>query len=65
MDEDRTDNPLTLKFGNEELVIRRRYELISIINDFFIAIWFLVSGWQYSVSVSRAREGGCLAVYYW
>jgi len=36
-----TDNPLTLKFGHEELIIRRRYELLSIINDFFIAIWFL------------------------
>lgn len=36
------DNPLTLRFGHEELIIRRRYELLSIINDFFIAIWFLV-----------------------
>ena len=35
-------NPLTLHFGNEELIIRRRYELISIVNDFFVAIWFLV-----------------------
>ena len=42
MVEDRTDSPLTLKFGHEELIIRRRYEVISIINDFFIAIWFLV-----------------------
>ncbi|PCM43765.1 YrhK family protein [Marinobacter sp. ANT_B65] len=37
----RTDNPLTFKLGHEELIIRRRYEVISIINDFFIAIWFL------------------------
>ncbi|MFT7338164.1 MAG: hypothetical protein ACI92B_001493 [Marinobacter maritimus] len=42
MVEDRTDSPLTLKFGHEELIIRRRYELISIVNDFFIAIWFLL-----------------------
>ena len=42
MVEDRADNPLTLRLGHEELIIRRRYEMISIINDFFIAIWFLV-----------------------
>ncbi|EPC02327.1 hypothetical protein L861_14925 [Litchfieldella anticariensis FP35 = DSM 16096] len=35
------DNPLTLHFGREELIIRRRYETLSIINDFLIAIWFL------------------------
>ncbi len=42
MVEHRTDSPLTLKLGHEELIIRRRYEVLSIINDFFIAIWFLV-----------------------
>lgn len=42
MAENSTNNPLTLHFGHEELIIRRRYELLSIINDFFIAIWFLV-----------------------
>lgn len=30
-----------MMLGHEELIIRRRYELISIGNDFFIAIWFL------------------------
>lgn len=42
MAENRTDNPLTLRLGHEELIIRRRYEVLSIINDFLIAIWFLV-----------------------
>lgn len=41
MVEDRTDSPLTLRVGHEELFIRRRYEVISITNDFLIAIWFL------------------------
>lgn len=35
------DDPLTLRLGHEELVIRRRYEMMSIVNDFCIAIWFL------------------------
>lgn len=42
MVENQTDNPLTVKLGREELVIRRRYELVSIVNDFFIAVWFLI-----------------------
>ena len=33
---------LTFTLGDEELVIRQRYEIASILNDFFIAIWFLV-----------------------
>lgn len=41
MDDTPTDSPLTLRLGREELVIRRRYEMLSIINDFFIALWFL------------------------
>lgn len=28
--------------GHEELMIRRRYETLSILNDFLIAVWFLV-----------------------
>jgi len=42
MVENETDNPLTVKLGKEQLIIRRRYEVLSIINDFFIAIWFLI-----------------------
>jgi hypothetical protein len=40
-DKNSIDNPLTLTVGDEQLVIRRLYEVISIINDFFIASWFL------------------------
>lgn len=41
-DQHNLDNPITLTIGHEQLIIRRRYEVVSIINDFFIAIWFLV-----------------------
>lgn len=41
MPDSRVDNPLTLRLGRRELVIRRRYETLSIANDFLIAIWFL------------------------
>jgi hypothetical protein len=34
--------PLIFTVGREELVIRRRYEVLSTLNDIFIGIWFLV-----------------------
>ena len=33
---------LVIHFGHEELVIRQRYEVISIANDILIGIWFLI-----------------------
>lgn len=42
MSDSPSDYPLTLRVGPEELIIRRRYETLSIANDFLIAIWFLV-----------------------
>lgn len=29
-------------FGHDELIIRQRYEVVSIINDILIGIWFIV-----------------------
>ncbi|WP_301388634.1 YrhK family protein [Thalassolituus sp. UBA2590] len=37
-----SEDQLTLRIGQERLVIQRRYEVISIANDFVIALWFLV-----------------------
>ena len=37
-----SDGDLNIVLGPHELVIRRRYQTISIINDFLIGIWFLV-----------------------
>ena len=34
--------PLTFHVGREELVIRKRYEVVSIVNDILIALWFTV-----------------------
>jgi hypothetical protein len=34
--------PLVFTIGREELVIRRRYEVVSIVNDILIALWFLI-----------------------
>ncbi|WP_010525681.1 YrhK family protein [Nesterenkonia sp. F] len=37
-----TSQPLTLHIGHEELVIRGRYEVLSIVNDILIAVWFTI-----------------------
>lgn len=33
---------LTLSIGDEQLVIQRRYQAVSILNDILIGTWFLV-----------------------
>lgn len=45
--------PLTIRIGHDELVIRQRYEVGSIVNDILIALWFIAgsimfffSGWM-------------------
>ncbi len=32
---------LTLQVGHDELVIRQRYEVLSIANDVLVALWFV------------------------
>ena len=33
---------LTFTMGHEELVIHRRYEVLSILNDFMLGLWFAI-----------------------
>jgi len=33
---------LALPFTHDELVLRQRYEVVSILNDLLVAIWFIV-----------------------
>ena len=39
---DLSEGAVDLRIGREELVIRQRYEVVSIVNDILIAIWFIV-----------------------
>ncbi|RXJ86389.1 YrhK family protein [Arcobacter sp. CECT 8985] len=36
------ENELDVDIGNRHIVIQRRYEFLVAINDFFIALWFLI-----------------------
>jgi hypothetical protein len=42
MTEHRAAAPLTLRIGPDEVLVRRRYETASILNDILIALWFIV-----------------------
>lgn len=37
---DPTSNDWTFTIGSEELVIHRRYEVLSIVNDAMLGVWF-------------------------
>ena len=38
---------LTFVLGRRELVIRRRYEVLSIINNIFVAVWFIIGSFLF------------------
>lgn len=40
-------NALVLHLGHEELVVRQRYETLSIVNDVLIGLWFLVGSFLF------------------
>ena len=41
-EESGSSRSLTITIGDEELVIRRKYEVASIVNDIMVAAWFVV-----------------------
>ena len=57
-----TDNPIILKLRHEEIVIRRRYETLSIANDFFIAIWFLTGSILFLYPIDETVAVWCFIV---
>ncbi|MQA13300.1 MAG: hypothetical protein GEV09_03760 [Pseudonocardiaceae bacterium] len=42
MTDSQGEAPLTVVLGHEELLIRQRYEVLSIVNDILIGVWFTV-----------------------
>lgn len=47
------------RFGHDEVVLRRRYEVLSIINDILIALWFIVGSILFFFE-STATAATCL-----
>lgn len=50
-----TTAPLEIRIGRHELVLRRRYEYLSIVNDIMIGLWFIVGSilffWESTVVI--------------
>ncbi|MBY6678983.1 YrhK family protein [Rhodococcus sp. BP-332] len=38
---DTSGKTLTLTIGHDELIVRQRWEVVSIVNDIAIAVWFI------------------------
>ncbi len=53
--------PVIIHMGPEELVIRRRYEVLSIANDILIGIWFVIGSFFF-FSETLTFAGTCLFV---
>lgn len=50
-----------LRIGREELIIRQRYQVLSIANDVLIGIWFLIGSFMF-FSPALTFAGTCLFV---
>jgi hypothetical protein len=42
-----TARPLVFTLGHRELIIRRRYQVLSIVNDILIAVWFTIGSFMF------------------
>ncbi|AYY12977.1 hypothetical protein EF847_09940 [Actinobacteria bacterium YIM 96077] len=62
MSDDAHDRDLILRLGREELVIRRRYETASIVNDILIALWFIVGSIMYFFAAWETAGTWCFLV---
>lgn len=54
--------PLTLTVGHDELVIRKRYEVVSIANDILIALWFIVGSVLFFSATTTTAGTWCFLV---
>ncbi|MDN5587837.1 MAG: YrhK family protein [Brevibacterium sp.] len=52
---------LIIRIGQDELVIRQRYQVLSIVNDVLIGIWFLIGSFMF-FSDEWVFTGTCLFV---
>ncbi len=59
-----SERDLTFTMGREELVIHRRYEVLGIVNDFLIGIWFVIGSVCFFLRGCSTNRWG-LALRHW
>ncbi len=37
-----SNDNIEIRIGHDELVLRKRYEILSIVNDILVAVWFVI-----------------------
>ena len=55
------NNPMELDLGQKHIITQRRYEALGAINDFFIAVWFLIGSFFF-LSDSLVQSGTWLFI---
>ena len=55
------EHDLVMHIGHDEIVIRQRYQMISIVNDVLIGLWFLIGSFMF-FSDELMFAGTCLFV---
>ena len=55
------NNPMELDLGQKHIITQRRYEVLGAINDFFIAVWFLIGSFFF-LSDSLVQSGTWLFI---
>ena len=60
--EKKSDGDLTFTFGHDEIVLHRRYEILSMINDMMIGLWFLVGSFCFFYDGTLLKIGTWLFV---
>ncbi|MEL0658104.1 YrhK family protein [Psychromonas arctica] len=55
------NNPMELDLGQKHIITQRRYEALGAINDFFIAVWFLIGSFFF-LSDSLVESGTWLFI---
>lgn len=53
------EHALTIRLGRDEVVIRQRYEVVSIANDILIALWFLAGSVMFFFSEWQTAGTWC------
>ncbi len=54
-------NQLVLNLAQKHITIQRRYEMLGVINDFLIAVWFLIGSFFF-LTASLVESGTWLFV---
>jgi hypothetical protein len=57
--DDGDDQDVVIRMGREELLIRRRYQTVSIPNGFLIGVWFLLGSVAFFWPRWGASGSGC------